>query len=105
MNPIEVRVPHGLDQAEVRRRIDRGLAKARDEYSGQVGEIDAAWRDDGRLDVAFKVMGMPIESEVENAPGEVVVRVTLPALAGMFAGQIRSGIAERIGGLLGVTPA
>lgn len=105
MNPIEVRVPHALDEAEVRRRIDRGIAKARDEYSDQVGTIDAAWRDDGRLDVGFSVMGMPIDSEVELVPGEVVVRVTLPALAAMFAGQIRSGIAERIGGLLGVAPA
>lgn len=105
MNPIEVRVPHALDEAEVRRRIDRGIAKARDEYSDQVGAIDAAWRDDGRLDVGFSVMGMPIDSEVELVPGEVVVRVTLPALAAMFAGQIRSGIAERIGGLLGVAPA
>lgn len=105
MNPIEVRIPHGLDQAEVRRRIDRAIEKARDEYAGQVGAIDAAWRDDGRLDVGFTVMGMPIESEVEMVPGEVVVKVTLPALAGMFAGQIRSGIAQRIGGLLGSSPA
>lgn len=105
MKPLEVRVPHGLDDAEVRRRIDRALAKARDEYAGQVGDIDAVWRDDGRLDVGFTVMGMPIDSEVELAPGEVVVRVTLPALAGMFAGQIRTGITERIGGLLGAVSA
>lgn len=105
MKPLEVRVPHGLDQAEVRRRIDRALQKARDDYSDQVGDIDAAWRDDGRLDVAFTVMGMNIDSEVELAPAEVVVRVTLPALAGMFAGQIRTGISERIGGLLGTTTA
>ena len=92
MKPLEVRVPHDLDPPEVRRRIDRALEKARDEYADQVGDIDAAWRDDGRLDLGFAVMGMSIVSEVELAPGEVVVRVTLPALAGMFAGQIRTGI-------------
>lgn len=100
MKPLEVRVPHGLDDAEVRRRIDQGIAKARDEYADQVGRIDASWRDDRRLDVGFSVMGMPISSEVELVPGEILVRVTLPALAGMFAGQIRTGISERIGGLL-----
>lgn len=105
MKPLEVRVPHGLDQTEVRRRIDRAIEKARAEYADQVGRIDAAWRDDGRLDVGFTAMGMPIASEVELVPGEVVVRVTLPALAGMFAGQIRTGITDRIGGLLGTTPA
>ncbi len=101
MKPLEVRVPHDLDDSEVRRRIDRALQKARDEYAAQVGEIEAVWRDDRRLDVGFAVMGMPIDSEVELALGEVVVRVTLPAMAGMFAGRIQSGISERIGGLLG----
>lgn len=100
MKPLEVRVPHGLDDAEVRRRIDRGLAKVRDDYADQVGRIDATWRDDRRLDVQFAVMGMPVTGDVELGSGEVVVRVTLPALAGMFAGQIRTGISERIGGLL-----
>jgi hypothetical protein len=101
LKPLEVRVPHELDNAEVRRRIDHALNKARDEYAAQVGRIDAGWRDDGQLDVGFSVMGMPIKSEVELAAREVVVRVTLPAFAGMFTGQIRTGITERIGGLLG----
>jgi hypothetical protein len=34
-----------------------------------------------------------------------VVRVTLPALAALFAGRIRSGIEERLGGLLASRPA
>lgn len=105
MKPLEVRVPHQLDNAEVQRRIDAALGKARDEYASQVGPIDAAWRDDGRLHVGFAVMGMAIDSEVELAVEEVVVRVTLPAFAGMFAGQVRTGIVERLGGLLGPTPA
>jgi hypothetical protein len=46
-------------------------------------------------------MGMPIDGELENSPGELVVRVTVPALASLFAGQIRAGIEERLGGLLG----
>lgn len=101
MKPLEVRVPHDLDNAEVRRRIDSGLEKARDQYADQVGTIDAAWRDDGRLDVGLSVMGMPIKSEVELAAREVVVRVTLPALAAMFGPQIAKGITERATALLG----
>ncbi|MFM9059109.1 MAG: polyhydroxyalkanoic acid system family protein [Planctomycetaceae bacterium] len=101
MKPLEVRVPHHLDNAEVRRRIDRALEKARNDYAAQVGPIDAAWRDDGRLHLRFTVMGAAIESEVELAVEEVVARVTLPGFAGMFAGQVRTGIAERLGGLLG----
>lgn len=101
MKPLEVRVPHDLDNAEVRRRIDGGLQTARDQYEAQVGTIDAAWRDDGKLDVGLSVMGMPITSEVELAPRELVVRVTLPALAAMFGPQITKGITERVTLLLG----
>lgn len=105
MKPLEVRVPHDLDNAEVRSRIDRALETARAEYAAQVGRIDATWREDDRLDVGFSVMGMPIESRVELAVREVVVLVTLPAFAGMFAGQIRTGITERVGALLGPSRA
>jgi hypothetical protein len=53
------------------------------------------------MELRLDVMGMPIDGELENSPGELVVRVTVPALASLFAGQIRAGIEERLGGLLG----
>ncbi len=105
MKPIEVRVPHGLDRAEARRRIDAALVRARDEYADRVGAISAEWRSEDQMELRLDVMGMPIDGELENAPGELVVRVTVPALASLFAGQIRAGIEERLGGLLGQQPA
>jgi hypothetical protein len=98
---LEVRVPHRLDPAEVRRRLDHGIERAKTDYADQVTEIESAWRTDDRLDLTLVVMGMSIASEIDVLPEELAVRLQLPTMAGLFAGRIRSGIEERLGGLLG----
>jgi hypothetical protein len=105
MKQIEVRLPHQLSEAEVRRRIDAAVAKARDEYSEQVRDLTATWATENRLDLGLTVMGMEIEAAIDNLPAELVVRVGVPGMAALFAGRIQAGIEERLGGLLGVQPA
>ena len=105
MKKIEVRLPHQLTEAEVRRRIDAAVGKAREEYAEQVRDLEAIWATESRLDLGLTVMGMEIEAEMENLPAELVVRVGVPGMAALFAGRIQAGIEERLGGLLGVTPA
>lgn len=100
MGPIEVRVPHQLEPAEARRRIDRGIERAQSEFGDRVTRIDAAWQEDDRLGIEVEVMGMTITSDLAVAPGEIVVRLNLPGMARLFAGRIRSGIEEKLGGLL-----
>ena len=100
MKSMEVRIPHGLEPAEVRRRLDEAVVRARDEYADKVGAIDATWRDDGRLLLDLEVMGMTIDSEVEILVAEIIVRLQVPGMAGLFAGRIKSGIEQRLGGLL-----
>jgi len=105
MKSMEVRIPHSLEQDEVRRRLDAAVVRARDEYADKVGAIDASWRDDGQLAVSLDVMGMAIDSEVEILLTELVVKLQVPGMAGMFAGKIKSGIEERLVGLLESSPA
>jgi hypothetical protein len=102
---MEVRVPHSLDPDEVRRRLDVAVVRARDDYADKVGSIDAAWQDDGRLALNLDVMGMTIDSHVEILPAELVVRLQVPGMAGLFAGKIKSGIEQRLGGLLAAAQA
>lgn len=105
MKSMEVRVPHSLDPEEVRRRLDVAVVRARDDYADKVGSIEASWQDDGRLALAMEVMGMSIASDVEILTAELIVRLEVPGMAGLFAGRIKSGIEERLGGLLGVAQA
>jgi hypothetical protein len=100
VKPLEVRLPHGLDQSEVRRRLDWGIERARTEYADKVSAIDAAWESDERLRLDLTVMGMSIAGDIDVLPAELVVRLELPMMAGLFAGRIRSGLEERLGGLL-----
>lgn len=105
MKSLEVRVPHSLETDEVRRRLDAAVARAHSEFAGKVGAIDAAWRPDGKLSLTLEVVGMPIDSEVEVLTDELVVRLEVPGMAGLFAGRIRSGIQDRLGGLLASSQA
>ncbi|MFN7813127.1 MAG: polyhydroxyalkanoic acid system family protein, partial [Planctomycetia bacterium] len=63
--------------------------------------LDATWEGEERLRLLLTVMGMKIDGEVEIQVTELVVRVQVPGMAGLFAGRIREGIEERLGGLLG----
>jgi hypothetical protein len=104
MRPLEVRLPHGLEPAEVRRRIDAAVARAGDDFGDSVGDLAATWHSEERMALRMSVLGTPIEGELHNTPGELVVQVMLPALAALFTGRIRSGIEERLGGLLESRP-
>jgi hypothetical protein len=97
---LEVRLPHELDQAEVRRRLDHGLQRARTEFADKVTAIDAIWETEERLRLDLLVMGLSIAGDIDVLAAELVVRVELPMVAGLFAGRIRSGIEERLGGML-----
>jgi len=98
---LEVRVPHTLEREEVRRRIDAALVRAREDYADKVGDIEASWDGDDRLRLLLTVMGMRIAGDIEILVGELVVKLEIPGMAALFAGQIRDGIQQRLGGLLG----
>lgn len=101
MKAVEVRVPHQLGRDEVRRRLDVAVARARDEFGEKLGDLDATWEGEERLRLLMTVMGMQIDSEVEIEVTELIVRLQVPGMAGLFAGRIKQGIEERLGGLLG----
>jgi hypothetical protein len=104
VKPLVVRVPHRLGREEMRQKLDQGLARARDQYGETVGGIDARWTADDQMTVAVKVMGMQIDGSIQLLAEELLVEVQLPGMASLFAGQIREGIEQRLGGLVGSQP-
>ncbi|NQW46449.1 MAG: polyhydroxyalkanoic acid system family protein [Planctomycetes bacterium] len=101
MKAIEVRVPHTLERDEVRRRLDDALVRAREQYAAAVGDIEASWEGEDRLRVLLTVSGMKFDGTVEILVEELVVALQVPGMAALFAGRIREGIEERLGGLIG----
>lgn len=100
MKSLDLRIPHGLDQAEVRRRLDAAVERARRDYADKVSRLEAVWETEDCLALEVVVLGMEIDGTVTNEPGQLVISIEMPGMLSMFAGQIRSGIEERIGGLL-----
>ena len=101
MKSIEVRVPHSLERDEVRRRLDRALVTARQEYTAMVGDIDASWEGDDRLRVLLSVSGMKFDGTVDILVEELVVALQVPGMAALFSRRIQEGIEDRLGGLIG----
>jgi hypothetical protein len=98
---LEVRVPHTLDQTEVKRRLDEALVKARSEYADSVGQITAQWVGDDMMQFNLAVAGMTFDGALEVLVEELLVKLQLPGAAALFSGRIREGIQERLGGLVG----
>ena len=98
---LEVRVPHTLDQVEVKRRLDEALVKARSEYADSVGEITAQWDGEETMRFNLAVAGMKFDGALEILVEELLVKLQLPGAAALFSGRIREGIQERLGGLVG----
>lgn len=98
---LEVRVPHALDQNEIKRRLDEALVRARSEYADSVGEITAQWDGDDRMRFNLAVAGMKFDGSLEILVEELLVKLELPGAAALFSGRIREGIQERLGGLVG----
>jgi hypothetical protein len=100
MKSLEVRVPHDLEPAEVRRRLNVAIQRAQTDFADKVSEVKSSWDGDDRLQIAVVVMGMKFDGEIDLLVEELVVRLNVPGMAGLFAGKIRAGIEEQIGGLL-----
>ena len=98
---LEVRVPHALDQDEIKRRLDEALVRARSDYAESVGEITAQGAGDDRMQFNLAVAGMKFDGSLEILIEELLVKLELPGAAALFSGRIREGIQERLGGLVG----
>ena len=98
---LEVRVPHALDQDEIKRRLDEALVRARSDYAESVGEITAQWAGEDRMQFHLAVAGMKFDGSLEILIEELLVKLELPGAAALFSGRIREGIQERLGGLVG----
>jgi len=98
---LEVRVPHALDQDEIKRRLDEALVRARSDYADSVGEITAQWDGEETMRFNLAVAGMKFDGSLEILIEELLVKLQLPGAAALFSGRIREGIQERLGGLVG----
>lgn len=92
MKPLVVEIPHDLNRAEVRRRMDAGVAKLPAHIPGGVAQVHASWPGDDRMQVDVNTMGQDIATTLDVGDRSVRVTVQLPGLLALMAGPIEAVI-------------
>ncbi len=92
MKPLVIEIHHDLDPAEVRRRMDAGVAKLPAHIPGGMAKVNASWPDEDRMQVDVSTMGQDISTLLHVEEQTVRVTVMLPGLLALLAGPIEAVI-------------
>jgi len=96
---ISLTIPHKLTQAEVHRRIEKGIADAQRDHAGKFSKLDHSWNEN-HLDFAVGILGQSITGAVDVNPSDVVINIDLPWLLASFADKLRPQIKSQADRLL-----
>ena len=88
--PVEVDLPHQLGKAEARARIERGFGKLAGFIPG--GQVTRQGWEGDTLHFVVEAMGQRVTARLEVLDAVVRARLELPAMLGMFAGQITAAL-------------
>jgi hypothetical protein len=92
---LNLAVPHTLDRAEARSRLEAFSGRIRAKYEGQVKDVKEWWEGD-TLCFGFRTLGINIEGRVTVEDDRLTVDGNLPFSAMMFKGKIESSLREEL---------
>ncbi|QNE05323.1 polyhydroxyalkanoic acid system family protein [Croceicoccus marinus] len=75
---MRVAVPHSLDRAEVRRRLDTRRDDMTDFVPGGLAQIETSWQSDDRMLMIIRAMGQELTGHVDVEDTQVVFEIDLP---------------------------
>ena len=92
--PLIVSIPHALGKAEAKRRLETGVARLQQQFSGQIATVDEAWAEDV---MTFRVgaMGQTVSGHLEVLDDSVRVEVELPWILAVVAEKAKSFIQKQ----------
>ncbi|MEM1196163.1 MAG: polyhydroxyalkanoic acid system family protein [Pseudomonadota bacterium] len=85
---MRVRLPHKLDRAEVRRRLDERKGEIVTYFPEGMASLDSAWRGEDHLDFTVAVAGQRIGGSVDIADDHVEIEIDLPFILSFLRGTI-----------------
>jgi predicted metal-dependent hydrolase len=88
---MRISVPHRIDKATARKRIEERLHQMLGTYGHYLSEIEHRWEGD-RLIFSGKAKGMKANGTVDITDNEVIIDGKLPLLARPFEPRIKSTI-------------
>jgi hypothetical protein len=100
MPNLTLSIPHQLTRAEVKRRIDEGLARARQQHRQMLGPVEHRWTGD-TLDFKVTAMGQTLTGQAFVEDQVVRLEVALPWMLSLLAGAAKRRLEQRGRDLLG----
>ena len=88
---MRISVPHRIDKATARKRIEERLHQMLATYGHYLSEVEHRWEGD-RLVFSGKAKGMKANGTVDVTDNEVIIDGKLPLLAKPFEPRIKSTI-------------
>src|SRR5260370_40418328 len=88
---MRISVPHRIDKASVRKRIEERLHQMLATYGHYLSEVEHRWEGD-RLVFSAKAKGMKTNGTVDITDNDVIIDGKLPLLARPFEPRIKSTI-------------
>jgi hypothetical protein len=88
---MRISVPHRIDKATVRKKIEERLHQMLATYSQYLTDVEHRWEGD-RLLFSGKAKGMKANGTVDVTDSEVIIDGKLPLLARPFEPRIKSTI-------------
>ena len=92
---MRVAVPHSLERAEVRRRLDSQKDEIVSFVPGGMAEVTTAWQDEDRLNLTVHAMGQKLDGHILIEDHQVVFDIDLPLALSFIGPVIEGAIAER----------
>ena len=99
MASYRVSVPHDLDQATARARVETFLEAVQRDYAEHVRNVTGEW-EENRLSVRFVTSGLNITGTLAVEETAVEVSGPLPLVAALFRGTIEKQIRGELTKLL-----
>lgn len=100
MANITVKVAHNLTQEEALKRMHGFVEQMKTQYGSMMSNFQESWN--GNVGTfSGSGSGITATTQVTVNPNDVVVDVTLPAIAMFMKGPIETGIREQLGKALG----
>jgi hypothetical protein len=95
MPNITVTVGHNLGQDEALKRVKAFVSQQKTQYASMMGNLQESWN--GYVgSFSGTGSGMSASVQVTVNPSDVVMDVTLPAIAVFMKGPIETGIREQL---------
>ncbi|MEM7702672.1 MAG: polyhydroxyalkanoic acid system family protein [Pseudomonadota bacterium] len=89
---MKVRLPHQLEKAEIRRRLEERKGEIVDYFPEGMADLESRWKGDDHLDFIVAIAGQRIQGAVDIEDSHVVIDVKLPLILSFLNGKIEDSV-------------